>query len=43
MTPRQARHAIYAAALAIDEHVPDGDFKEDALNVLDEVREELWA
>lgn len=43
MTPHEARHALYAAARAVDEYIPDGNLKEDALDVLDELREELWA
>lgn len=42
MTPREARHAIYAAARAIDTYVhPEYQLHNDTLNALDEALDEI--
>jgi len=42
MTPREARHAIYAAAFAIEQYVnPVYTLKNSALNALDEALDEV--
>lgn len=42
MTTREARHAIYAAARAVDQYVPHhNSLKNDAFDILDEVLDEI--
>lgn len=41
MTTREARHAIYAAATAIDTAALPADLESDALDILDEILDEI--